>query len=644
MANGKSGNQGKAGNVGANIASTEIGRAGKRAERNFGALLRKKAIESATFFENLNRDSSNNIYDLMAGVTGMYAFPGGNTPSVKFRVESKSVTRDVNGEMVTEVFAVVFLDSVQVDCGLDGRGDFDKGIFAKVDFIGRLGKDFKSKMDGLRGKTQETIVHHLADFYAKAQMNAKDESRAQRETEMKERRAEIFRQANRNILDFAGKGFNPKQKKLYSIDPKVGTYAFGNEDAFVLMSIKKENIAGRDVFSAKIEHTMGKHPFVTEDLNNETFIMPYMLTVDDFKSKISGSKGKTQDIVVPYLAGIYNAEKDRLLALSDEVLQEMVHAEEEKVAQAKAEEKAKMAARIKNATTDLRPLAETMRGYMSPVYGDYRVSSGLVITVEPDPTGKWKDGLVGVLFSDGEAAIPKAPHYFRLPVVFLRKEVYTGSEKLPKAIYDWQAPVWFTVRKYVNKSVPVETAKAEPATAVTAEASQNTSEVKAEEAVAVPAVAPKKKAPSIVGAKTFDERVAKGEEGKYFLVVDGKRAYFEIAKDGGVKTINLFAVAKGFDKDHILAQLLAKHESVNVNLGDVFNSQKLAIGDIAEIKQARKALRTFLGDQFKVLGLEKTETSAPAKADVVPIKDVATMLQGHERLRVRSVEQEATNA
>ena len=137
------------------IEGSEGGRESKRKMRKAAERRRAEQIQTGTFYVNLNEERSNDIIAACAGQVGIYAYPGGDKPSLHFNVQNEV------GKLGT--MPVIRFETVQRGHELEGEV-FNRGTYVPCFYVAKFGLDFRSRsQDRLMASTQELICHYLAN-------------------------------------------------------------------------------------------------------------------------------------------------------------------------------------------------------------------------------------------------------------------------------------------------------------------------------------------------------------------------------------------------------------------------------------------------------------------------------------------------
>lgn len=164
------------GNVAESIKSTKAGKLRKRHER------KKKASCSASqkteHLAQANAGRSSDILKMLEPTPGLYAFPGGNQPSVHLLVE----------EIVTIRGALHVIRIQEIQKGHILPQDLSTEHYLPYHFVERFGKSFTSQFPGAAGKRlQDNLCRYLAQILAERQVLEERVQEAKEEEQFSER-------------------------------------------------------------------------------------------------------------------------------------------------------------------------------------------------------------------------------------------------------------------------------------------------------------------------------------------------------------------------------------------------------------------------------------------------------------------------
>jgi hypothetical protein len=134
------------------IADSENGRTRNRNLRHAGEQRREDEIAAGKYYSRLNTNRSTVVSDAVNGVLGLYAFPGGDNPSIHVEVASEIIG--------TGKVAVIKFETAQRGHELEGEA-FDSKVYLPAYYVEKFGSNFSPRMGGMAGKTQKLIMSYM---------------------------------------------------------------------------------------------------------------------------------------------------------------------------------------------------------------------------------------------------------------------------------------------------------------------------------------------------------------------------------------------------------------------------------------------------------------------------------------------------
>jgi hypothetical protein len=190
------------------ISDSEGGRKTKRNERQAAERRRLEQVQSGTFYTNLNEGRSSDIAAAVTGQVGIYAYPGGNKPSLHFNVQNET------GRLGT--MPVVRFEAVQRGHELEG-GVFNRDTYLPCFYIEKFGADFRSRSQNrLAATTQELICLYLT-------------------TQLHTRKEEVTQAPTISIEEVYEKSKGSQEDLRAMLEGVIGTYGIKADKGIVIL-------------------------------------------------------------------------------------------------------------------------------------------------------------------------------------------------------------------------------------------------------------------------------------------------------------------------------------------------------------------------------------------------------------------------